>query len=78
MAAIEIFWNIKYCVQFLDGMISYCGKSENILACNLMILLSFVEIIAVSWLWSILNIAIVMPMSWLEACKNKMKYYGWG
>ena len=34
-------------------MISYCGKSENILARNLMVLISSVEIIAVYWLWSV-------------------------
>ena len=50
MDEILIFWNINYCVEFLNEMISYCGKSENILARNLMILLSSVEIIAVSWL----------------------------
>ena len=40
----------------------YCGKSETIMAHNLVILLSSVEIIAVDQLWSILNIAIVMLM----------------
>ena len=59
-------------------LISYCGKSENILARNLMILLSSVEIIAVSRLWSILHISIVMPVSWLEECIHKIKEYGWG
>ena len=62
MDAMEIFWNRNYCDEFLDEMISYCGKSENILACNLMILLSSVEIITVSWLWYILHITIVMPV----------------
>ena len=62
MAAMEIFWKINYCVDFLDEMISYCGKSEKILAHNLMIYLSSVEIISVSWLWYILKIAIVVPM----------------
>ena len=28
MAAMVIFWNRNYCVEFLDEMISYCGKSE--------------------------------------------------
>ena len=78
MAAMTIFWNINYCVELLDEMISYCRKSENVLAINLMILLSSVEIIAVSWLWSILHIAIFMPMCWLEASMHKVKEYGWG
>ena len=43
-----------------------------------MILLYYVEIIGVSQLWSILHIAIVMPMRWLAACTNTMKEYGRG
>ena len=27
IAAMAIFWNKNYCVEFLDDMISYCGKS---------------------------------------------------
>ena len=78
MAAMTIFWNRNYCVEFLYDIISYYGKSENILACNLMILISSVEIIDVSRLWSILHIYIVILMRWLGACKHKMKEYGWG
>ena len=78
MAAMAIFWNKNYCIEFLDEMISYCGKHENILARNLMILLSSVEINAVSRLWSILHIAIVMPIRWLAAKTHEMKDYGWG
>ena len=78
MAAMTIFWNRNYCVEFLDDIIIYCSKSENILAHNLMILISSVEIIAVSRIWSIMNITIVMPMRWLEAFTQKMKEYGWG
>ena len=48
MAAMEIFWNRNYFVELLDDMISYCGKSENIRARNLMILISSIDIIAVS------------------------------
>ena len=48
MAAMAIFCNRNYCVEFLDDMIRYCGKSDNILAHNLIILLSSVAIIAVS------------------------------
>ena len=66
MAAMEIFWNRNYCVEFLDDMISYYGKSENILVRNLMILIYSVDIIAVSRLWYIMHIAIVMLMCWLE------------
>ena len=66
MDDMSIFWNRNYCVEFLDDMISYYGNIENILARNLMIFLSSVEIIAVSRLWSIIHTNIVMPMRWLE------------
>ena len=69
-----IFWNRNYSVEFLDDMISYFGKSDNILARNPMILFSSFDI----RIWSILNIAIAVLVCWLEACKNKMKEYGWG
>ena len=77
MAAMEILWNINYCVDFLDDIISYCGKSENILTCSIMIFLSSVDIIPVYRLWSILHIYIVVPMRWLSAFTHKMKEYGW-
>ena len=77
IAAMSIFCIRNYCVYLLDEMISHCGNSENILAHNLMILLSSVDIIAVSRLWYILHNDIVVPMRWLEACTHKMKEYGW-
>ena len=77
MAAMEIFWNRNHCVELLDEMISYCSKSEKILSLNIMILISSVEIIAVSQIWSIMHIIIVMSMRWLAACTHKMKEYGW-
>ena len=73
MAEMEIFWNRNYCFDFLDEMIRYCSKIENILAHNLMILISSVDIIAVSWIWSIMHINIVVPMRWLAACTHNMK-----
>ena len=78
MATMAILWNRNYCVNFLGEMISYCGKSENILARNLIILLSYFDIIAVSQLWYILHIAIVMPMRSLAECTHRMEEYGWG
>ena len=77
MAAMEIFWNRNYCDKFLNEMISYCGNSENTLARNLMILLSSIDIIDMSQLWSIMNISIDTPMRWLVACTHKMKEYVW-
>ena len=42
MAAMAIFWNRNCCVEFLDEMINYCGKSKSIPALNVMILISSV------------------------------------
>ena len=77
MAAMEIFWNRNYCDKFFNEMISYCGNSENTLARNLMILLSSIDIIDMSQLWSIMHISIDTPMRWLVACTHKMKEYVW-
>ena len=60
------------------NMLSYCSNSENILARNVMIQLFTVEIIAMSWLWYILNIDIVLTIPWLASCTHKMKGYGQG
>ena len=38
MAATAIYWNRNYCIGFLDEMITYCGKEDNILAGNLFVL----------------------------------------
>ena len=78
MATMETLWNINYSVEFLDDMISYFSNSENILEQNLMILLSSVDIIAVSCICYILHTANVILMRWLAACTHKMKEYGWG
>ena len=59
-------------------MISYCGNSGNILVRNIMIFLSSIDIISVSWPWYILHVDIVVTMRWLEACAHKVKEYGWG
>ena len=56
MVSMEIYWNRNYCVDFLDNMISYCGREDNILACNQMMLLSSVEFAVVARLWSIFTL----------------------
>ncbi|KAL7523561.1 hypothetical protein ACHAXR_000896, partial [Thalassiosira sp. AJA248-18] len=78
MAAMAIYWNRNYCVDFLDEMITYCGKEENILARNLWALLTSVEMTSVARLWSIFHLSIVMPMRWLAAHSHKLAKHGWG
>jgi hypothetical protein len=78
MAAMAIYWNRNYCVDFLNEMITYCGKEENILAQNLWALLTSVEMTSVACLWSIFVLSIVMPMRWLTAHSHKLAKHGWG
>jgi hypothetical protein len=35
LAAMAIYWNCNYCIDFLDEMMTYCGRDDNILANNL-------------------------------------------
>ena len=78
MALMEIYWNRNYCVDFLDDMISYCGREDNILACNQMMLLSSVEFAAVARLWSIFQLAVIMLMRWLDGKTHKLAHRKWG
>ena len=72
MASMAIYWNRNYCVDFLDEMISYFGREDNILACNQMMLLSSVEFAAVARLWSIFHLAIIILMRCLAGKTQKL------
>ena len=74
MALMAVYWNRNYCVNFLDEMISYCGREDNILACNQMMLLISVEFAAVAHLWSIFHLAIIMTMRWLAGKTHKLAH----
>ena len=74
MASLAIYWNRNYCVEFLDEMISYCGREDNILATNLMILLSSFEIVAVARLWAILHVSLLAPLCWLAGKTHKLAH----
>ncbi len=41
-------------------------------------MLSSVETVAVARLWSILHIAIIMPIRWLAEKVHELEEYGWG
>ena len=78
MASMAIYWNRNYCVDFLDNMISYCGREDNILACNQMMLLSSVEFAAVARSWYIFHLAIILPMRRLDGKTHKLAHRKWG
>ena len=78
MVSMEIYWNRNHCINLLNKMISCCGREDNILACNQMMLLSSVEFAAVARLWSIFHLAIIMPMRWLAGKTHKLAHRKWG
>ena len=78
MAAMAMYWNQNYCVDFLDEMMLYCGKEDNILAQNLWYLLGSKEMISVARLWSIVRLSIVMSTWYLAAEAHKLVDFNWG
>ena len=78
MELMAIYWNRNYFVGFLDEIISYCGREDNILACNQMMLLSSVEFAAVASLWYIFYLAIILLMRWLAGKTHKLAHRKWG
>ena len=78
MAALAMFWNINYCLEFLEHIIRYCGKQDNILVQNLFSMLSSVEMVATSRLWSIFHLSTVQPLRYLAANTHKFAEYDWG
>ena len=77
MASMAIYWNRNYCVEFLDEMISFCGREDNLLAKNQMILLSCLEMAAVARLWAILYISLLSPLRWLAGKTHKLAHRKW-
>ena len=73
MASMAIYWNRNYCVEFLDEMISFCGRDDNILAINQMYLLSCLEMAAVARLWAILYISLLSSLRWLAGKTHKLR-----
>ena len=78
MAALAMYWNRNFCVEFLEEMMVYCGKQDNILAGNLWSLLASTEIISVACLWSIFHLSIIMPTRWLLANTHMLADDNWG
>ena len=77
MASMAIYWNRNYCVEFLDEMISFCGREDNILAKNQMMLLSCLQMAAVARLWAILYISLLSPLRWLAGKTHKLAHRKW-
>ena len=78
MAAMAIYWNRNYCVEFLEEMQVFCSRDDNILANNLWHMMTSTEMIAVARMWSIFHLSIIMPIRWLSAHTHELKEYNWG
>ena len=78
MASLAIYWNRNYYVEILDNMKTYADKDDSILVSNLHAMLISKEIVAMARLWSILHIAIIMPMRYLAANTHKWRNQNWG
>ena len=61
--AAAVYWNRMYYVEFLDECLR--GSNDNILQENLFIVLTSVEMVALSRVMAILHFKVCMPLRWL-------------
>ncbi len=80
MAALAVYWNRNYYVEFLHEIKTYREKKDdrNILVDNLHTMLISTEMILVARLWSILHLSIIMPIRYLSANVHKWESINWG
>ena len=73
---IVVYWNNQYWVEFLDDCLRISG--DNILKeQNLFVVLSSLEIIALSHVCSIVHLAICLPIRWLASNSHLLAKYNW-
>ena len=77
MGADAVYINRPFNVEFLDERLRIKDNS-NILQENLFIVLSSLEMIAVSRFFSILHVSIVIPCRWLAGNSHKLAHRKWG
>ena len=77
MGADAVYINRPLNVEFLDERLRIKDNS-NILQQNLFIVLSSLEMIAVSRFFSILHVSIVIPFRWLSGMTHKLGQHNWG
>ena len=70
-----IYWNRQYWIEFLDERLRLPGG--NILQESLFIVLSSLEIVGVSRLYSILHFSICLPMRWIAGNSHVLAKYNW-
>ena len=77
MSADAIYMHRPLNVEFLDERLRVKGN-ENILQKNLFIILDSLEMIAVSRMFSILNVSIIIPIRWLAGKTHTLAHRKWG
>ena len=70
-----IFWNRPFWVEFLDERLRL--PAGNILQENLFIVLTSVEMVALSRIYAIVHLSICLPIRWLAANSHTLAKYSW-
>ena len=78
MAAPAIYMNRWYCLTYALYLLRIPKKQDNILLRNLVVMMTSVEMVAVSRLFSILYISVILPMRWLAGKTPELAEYNWG
>ena len=77
MSSMAIFKNRFLGIKLLDDQVYIC-VNNHILHKNIFIILSSIEMVATSRLFSILNVAVFMPVFWLSGSTHKLAHHNWG
>ena len=78
MAAPAIYMNRWHCLTYALYLLRIPKKQDNILLRNLVVMMTSVEMVAVSRLFSILYISVIFPMRWLAGKTPELAEYNWG
>ena len=77
IGSLPLYWNRHVYLEFLYERIRECGSVhilQNFLAC----VLGSVEVGAAARLFSIIHLAIVVPLRWLSGNTHKLEEFQWG
>ena len=72
-----IYMNRRYTLEFEYMRMGLPKKQDNILSCNLFMMQSSVELIALARLLSIWYLSITIPLRWLTGKTQELAEYGW-
>lgn len=78
IAAPAIFMNRLVCLEYACYLLRVPKKKDSILLKNLACLMTSNEIVALSRLFSILFISVVLPMHWLAGSTASLAEWNWG